>query len=1722
MDKLPTPSCLDALCAHVGLNKYYDDFWGHHREVPEASLRKLLSASGTEAHDDQAAQRSLSELNAQAQARLMPPVIVVRQGQAARVAVKLPRPVASIESDGRYVWTLECDNTERFCGVIFASADDPGLETVDLHIDLPECMPLGYHQLVLKSAAQASGELARTRIIVGPPRCHEPKALTQGERLWGPSIQLYALRSQVNWGIGDFSDLKRLLEIMAAQGASFVGLNPLHALFPHEPERASPYSPSSRDALNVLYIDVVAVPDFAECRFARDLVQSVAFQQKLEALREPEIVNYNGVAAAKFEVLEMLFKHFHLRHLSTDTRRGLAFRAYQSDRGRTLRHQALFDALQAHFHARDSSVWGWALWPHAYRDPKSSAVADFEREHEARIEFFEYLQWQAELQLQSAHARAESLGMAIGLYRDLAVGVNEGGAETWANQKLYALGLHVGAPPEEYNLAGQDWGLPPMIPAQLCEQAFQPFIDTLRANMRCAGALRLDHVMALMRLFWIHPEDGAKAGAYMNYPFDAMMAILALESHRHQCLIIGEDLGTVPPRMREAMREQYLLSYCPLFFERLHDGRFKPPADWEPHALAVVSTHDLPTLRGFWHGKDVDLRTELGLFPSDEVRAQQVVGRAQDRAQLLLALAQEGVTAKDASVHPPSMDDTSPAFTDAVYSFLGRTPSQLLGVQLEDVTQQLIQVNIPGTSESQFPNWRRKLSVNLEELAGDPRLLSLTQALRQARPSDAASKSAYQELPSLASAVIPGATYRVQLHKNFRFSDATHIVPYLNALGISHLYTSPYLKARAGSTHGYDIIDHNALNPEIGDQDDFERLCATLDRHGMQQLIDIVPNHMGVLEADNAWWLDVLESGPASVHAETFDIEWHPPAPEMAGQVLLPVLGDQYGKVLEAGELNLSFDDTVGEFWIHYHDHRFPIDPRHYADIFALVPAPTPVDESADEGVQLVESLLHALSSLPLRSDLTPTARSVRHRDKAIHKKRLAQLVERFTWLTSWIDACLRLMNGTPGQARSFNPLDTLIRQQAYRLAFWRVAGDDINYRRFFDINTLAAVRMEREEVFDATHRTIFQWLRERKVAGLRVDHPDGLCDPQGYFTRLQARYVSTMRSVDKEGAQPKALYVAVEKILADHERLPPDWPVHGGTGYRFSNLVNGLFVDGEHEEVFDQLYADFIGEKLVFDEVLHQAKLDIMATSLSCDLEVLTEALHRIAQGDRRTCDFTRNRLRVALRAMAAAFPVYRTYIGENGISDADRQHLDWAAAGAKRRSRDAEVSVIDYLRDVLLGAPTEPDLVRRQAMLNLAYRWQQFTAPVMAKSMEDTTFYRHHRLASLNDVGGDPRHFGVSVSAFHAANQHRARFTPNNMLATSTHDTKRSEDLRTRLDVLSEIPAAWQGAIRRWQAMNHRRTTRIDGLIAPTRNDEYLLYQTLVGVWPLEPVTPETLPDLRERVQAYMLKALREAKEQTSWINPNEEYEAALARFIDALLGQVEPNPFLKDLQSFVEQIAPFGALNSLNLVTFKLTAPGVPDIYQGCETWNFSLVDPDNRRPVDFKNLHARHAHLQALFAGGQADEASLTALRNHWRSGDVKLLFSWRLLQLRTQLPALFSQGAYQALAVDGRASPHVVAFARSLDKQQCITIGSRLLHSLSRGDFSAVHRPECWGDTRVQLPLDAPRQWRDALTGRTIKLQDGAAPSFALSDVFESWPAAVLVPVSTSNYQKDQA
>lgn len=1694
----PDSSLLQALGHAVGLAPSYTDFWGQEQHLSEGTLRTLLHAVGMDVDSADALRQTLAQLQERQ----------ARAGQALE-------PVRVIRQDADVLHVTPAARGGRWClmqedGGVWEGALEDTLE--GLQCRWPQRPPLGYHRLALQD--DAGQAVADTTLIVCPERCHEPEPLRAGERWWGPTVQLYALRSDRNWGMGDFTDLKLVIDMAARQGAAFVGLNPLHALFPHEPSRGSPYSPSSRLMLNTLYIDVEAVAEYERCQPAVDRVQSTAFQARLQALREAAHIDYDGVARAKREVLKLLYAHFRREHLARHTPRAVRFKAFQQTRGKALRIQALYDTLQAHFHAQDSHVWGWSLWPRAYQEVDSPEVQAFAQQHIEDVEYAEYLQWLADMQLDAAKEHAQLRGMPLGPYLDVAVGVNEAGAETWSDPGLYALGLHVGAPREEFNPSGQDWGLPPLIPERLRDTAYQPFIDMLRANMRHAGALRLDHVMSLCRLFWVPPDEGAAAGTYMRYPLDDLLGILALESVRHRCLVIGEDLGTVPEGFRETMGARGLLSYCPLYFERRHDGGFKAPSEWQVQALAVVGTHDLPTLRAWWRGDDIETRARLGLFATDEQRRQQVISRAHERVQLLLLLEAEGLWPQGSTVNPGALDDADPRFTEAVYALVGRSRAQLAGVQFEDVAQQLEQVNVPSTTEDQHPNWRVKLASSLEDLVHDSRWLKVCQVLRQARPRAGADAEVRSGLPPLSTAPIPRATYRIQFHAGMRFEQAQAQVPYLARLGVSHLYASPYLKARSGSTHGYDIVDHNALNPEIGSEQDHAALCEALRTHGMHQLLDIVPNHMGVLEADNSWWLDVLECGPASVHACTFDIEWAPPAPELQGKVLLPVLGDHCGRVLESGELQLAFDGAAGEWAVRYHAHRFPLDACTYPEVMAAVAPPdtTPAEDAPER--LAVQSLIDAFGRLPDRNDSDPAARALRQRDKVLLKQRLAAAHAQHGWLQAWVQSAAEAFNGIASadgsaDASAFDRLDGLLAKQAYRLAFWRVAGDDVNYRRFFDVSTLAALRMETPGVFDATHRTVMQWLADGRLQGLRVDHPDGLADPQTYFESLQQRHVEVRQA---QGLPPGVTYIAVEKILADHERVPENWPVHGGTGYRFANVLNGLFVDASHEAEMDAVYAEFIGHRPCFDDILRDAKLLIMSTSLASDLQILTEALHRIAQSDRHSRDFTRNRLRAALVEVAAGFPVYRSYISERGVSQTDRRHVDWACAQAKRHSSAWEVSAIDYLRDVLLNAPEEADAPRKAMMLGFIRRWQQFTAPVMAKAMEDTAFYRYHRLVSLNDVGGDPRRFGLSPSAFHAANQIRARFHPHSMLGTSTHDSKRSEDVRARLNVLSEMPAPWGEAVQRWHAMNKPLAVRAEAEVAP--EDEYLLYQTLVGAWPLTEVTQAALDALRERVQAYMLKALREAKQRTSWINPNQVIEDGMSRFIDCLLGVLEPNPFLKDFLAFMGTVIPLGCLNSLNQVVLKLTSPGVPDIYQGCEAWQFNLVDPDNRRPVDFALLRSLLQDVEAAHAQGPVDPATWQAWLSQPETGHIKMAVTWRLLQLRKLVPDLFEKGAYRPLEVQGAAAAHAVAFQRRAEGQgqpdrHCIVIASRLLHGVT---------PETWQGMRVKWTATGITEWADWLTGQRVPVQliDHAAPQqveWRPTEGFANGPIAVLVPAA---------
>jgi (1->4)-alpha-D-glucan 1-alpha-D-glucosylmutase len=966
---------------------------------------------------------------------------------------------------------------------------------------------------------------------------------------------------------------------------------------------------------------------------------------------------------------------------------------------------------------------------------------------------------------------------------------------------------------------------------------------------------------------------------------------------------------------------------------------------------------------------------------------------------------------------------------------------------------------------------------------------------------------------------IPSATYRLQLNRDFTFKQATEIVPYLFSIGISDCYISPFLKARPGSMHGYDIVDHNSLNPEIGSPEDFDRFVKTLHEHGMGLILDIVPNHMAVMGSDNAWWMDVLENGQASAYACFFDIDWRPLKEELHGKVLVPVLHDHYGAVLESGELKLAFREEAGEFDVSYRGHRFPVGPREYPRVLKLC-TDTLIARLGDQNPDVLEfqSLITAFEHLPGRQETNANLLAERNRDKEIHKHRLAALCARSPQIAAAIKQAVTVINGDPADPASFEALHELIKAQTFRLANWRVASDDINYRRFFDTNDLAGIRMENEAVFQATHRLILAFIAEDKVDGLRLDHPDGLYDPAQYFERLQLSIAETTKN--SQFTDGGSRYVVIEKILTGSERLP-EWPVCGTTGYDFSNLVNGLFVDRGAANPLARLYRNFGDEETDFDNLAYHCRKLIIRVALISELNMLANQLSRIALAKRRTCDFTLNTLRDALMEVVANFPVYRTYISSAGVSDHDTHSIGQAIVSAKRRSPAGDTSIFDFIHEVLLTRIAEDqDAAYRKAVLGFVMKFQQFTSPVMAKGLEDTAFYRYNRLVSLNDVGGDLHRFGVTTSQFHTANKERFRDWPHTMLATSTHDSKRSEDVRARINVLSEMPSLWRLRVRDWRRINRNLRSVVNEKPAPTANDEYLLYQTLVGAWPAEPLNNENdWKIFTNRIEAYMLKAIREAKQNTSWINQNAEYEGAVSSFVRNLLKDGSDNPFLNEFLPFERRVARIGVWNSLSQTLLKLTCPGVPDTYQGNDLFDFSLVDPDNRRPVDYGRRREFLETLQGL-PDEKTGTNSLGQLLATPEDGRLKLFVTWRALCLRKRYLQVFRDGEYVPLVAEGVNAKHVVAFMRKFEDLSVLVVAPRLVANLVGDSRLPPIGESIWKDTYLVLPSNAASPtYRNAFTGELqetkplIAQKTRAQLGLEVSGALASFPVGLYLPTT---------
>jgi (1->4)-alpha-D-glucan 1-alpha-D-glucosylmutase len=966
-------------------------------------------------------------------------------------------------------------------------------------------------------------------------------------------------------------------------------------------------------------------------------------------------------------------------------------------------------------------------------------------------------------------------------------------------------------------------------------------------------------------------------------------------------------------------------------------------------------------------------------------------------------------------------------------------------------------------------------------------------------------------LAALAARPRPASTYRLQLGEQQDFRAAAELVPYLADLGVTHLYLSPIFAAAPGSTHGYDVVDHNTVHPALGGEEGYAALVGACRAAGLEVMLDWVPNHMGIGRT-NPWWQDVLENGPSSVFAPCFDIDWRPVKAELANKVLVPTLGDQFGAVLERGELRLERDG--GSFHVAYYDHHFPVAPRSVPKILTLRLAEL-TQQLGAEDLDLAEllSTVTSLEKLPPRHIVEPENVVERAREKEVAKRRLAALFERNPALREHVDENVRIFNGTVGEPRSFDLLEQLLDGLAYRLAHWRVAGEEINYRRFFDINALAAIRMEDEEVFARSHRTLLAMLTDGRASALRIDHPDGLYLPSRYFDKLQEAYLraSVLREPDGQGldaseldaevqravAERRAgcpLVVVVEKILGAGERMPDAWCVGGTTGYEFLAAASGVHVMREHARAFSAIYARFTGERFDLSDLVTACKRLIMSTSMASEINMLSHRLNRLSEADRKTRDFTLNSLAEALTELIAGLPIYRTYVAGTRAEDVDprdRRYIEDTIALAKRRAPSLNASIFDFLRDVcLLRIPDNMTEAQRRDVVEFVRKLQQVTGPVTAKAIEDTAFYRYNRLVALNEVGGEPEHFGTSVDELHALNRHRLERWPLSLNATSTHDTKRSEDVRLAIAALSEIPGEWMEKLRRFSRLNRAHKTIVDGEAAPDRNEELLFYQSLIGA------LPGTVDEaFVARMQAYMEKATREAKVHTTWTNPHAAYDEAVRKFVAAALTS---RPFLDELVPFQRRLARAARIAALSLTAVKIASPGVPDVYQGCELTDLSLVDPDNRRPVDWARRRELAAELaRATGEGGEARRrAAHDAATRGLDAGVAKLLLVREGLRLRREARELFLAGEYLPMPARGRDAGHVMAFARRHEGRTLVCVTPRLLLSKVADGWE--------GD--VLLP-DAPPSLRCVVSGATVASSGGA---LALADCFAAFPVALLV------------
>lgn len=927
---------------------------------------------------------------------------------------------------------------------------------------------------------------------------------------------------------------------------------------------------------------------------------------------------------------------------------------------------------------------------------------------------------------------------------------------------------------------------------------------------------------------------------------------------------------------------------------------------------------------------------------------------------------------------------------------------------------------------------------------------------------------------------IPCSTYRLQFNPKFRFRDSQGMIKYLSELGISDVYASPIFKARRGSMHGYDVVDPTRLNPELGSEADFFALAQEVKKNKMGWLQDVIPNHMA-FDHDNGMLMDVLEIGEASTYCTFFDIDWEHTYETMQGRLLAPFLGKSYGESIRDREIQVRYSDAG--FIVHYYGWKFPLRMESYAKIFSLNLdlLKKRLGSNHPDYIKFM-GMLYVLRAFPGQE-----LPSERYDQRKFAKRMLWELYEGDREIKRFIDRNLDELNGKR-ESKTPNLLDELLFDQFFRLSFWKVASEEVNYRRFFNINELISVRVEDEKVFHECHKLILRFVKDGIFTGLRIDHIDGLYDPMQYLQRLQEKTDGT--------------YVTVEKILALDEELPLNWQAEGTSGYDSLNYINGVFCATQHQRDLEKIYAAFTGAKIEYEDLLYNKKQLIIERYMTGDVDNLAHLMKRISSRDREGWDITLYGLKRAIREVLAHFPVYRTYVSPDSFTEADRQYIIEAVARAKLKNPDLVIE-LDYLQKfLLLQFQDYLDPEQQKDRLHFVMRFQQFTGPLMAKGFEDTTLYVYNRLVSLNEVGGEPFDFGIPLDRFHQFNLRRMEYWPHTMTATSTHDTKRSEDVRARINVLSEIPKEWEARLKTWRSMNRGKKKRIKRRAVPDSNDEYFFYQTLIGAYPFDSQDHSAFV---QRIKDYTIKAIREAKVHTGWLKPDTDYEHAYLSFIDRVLGPAKKNDFLTDFLPFQQKVAHYGMLNSLSQTLLKITMPGIPDFYQGTELWSLTLVDPDNRLPVDFK----KRKTLLEQIRRNEADQHYIKKIKDTPQDGRIKMFLTYKALKLRGQLSSIFEKGTYIPLQVEGEFKEHVIAFARNEGSSWALTVAPRFFtYLVERGEYPIGNG--IWKETHVVLPEEFPVNWKEAITSCDLVAPHRLIP---LGEALKNFPVALLVSAS---------